>query len=118
MVSNEMNMEDITPEDLGCMGEQECDPGVKEEPLEKFSKANTPTTKAEIFRTIPHETKKAFKKLYDGFAQKDIPFDEFCVEMMMMSNPGVMQSTLMKITEQKQRGYQHKAAIDRAIKLN
>jgi hypothetical protein len=116
MVSNDdMKMEDITPEDLGCMGEQEVDPGVKEETAPIKAQ---PTTKEAIFKSIPHETKKAFKKLYDGFTVKDMPFDEFCVEMMMMSNPGVMQSTLSKIMEQKQSGYMNQAAIDRAIKLN
>jgi hypothetical protein len=117
MVSNndDMRMEDITPEDLGCMGEQEVDPGVKEEtqPIKP-----QPTTKEAIFKSIPHETVKSFKKLYDGFTVKDMPFDEFCVEMMMMSNPGVMQSTLSKIMDRKQQGYMHKAAIDSAIKTN
>jgi hypothetical protein len=116
MVSNEdFKQEDITPEMLGCMGEQEVDEGVKE-PTEPIK--SQPTTKDEIFASIPHETKKAFKKLYDGFEKKDMPFDEFCVEMMMMSNPGVMQSTLSKIMDRKQQGYMHKAAIDSAIKTN
>ena len=114
MVSNEaFKQEDITPEDLGCMGEQEIDPGVKEEtqPIKP-----QPTTKDAIFASIPHETKKAFRKLYDGFEKKDMPFDEFCVEMMMTSNPHVMQSSLTKIIDQKQMGRASQAGIDYAMK--
>jgi hypothetical protein len=117
MVSNEdFKQEDITPEDLGCMGEQECDPGVKEGSDVVVNNKPQPTTKEEIFRTIPHEMKKKYKKIYDGFTVKDIPFDEFCVEMAMLSNPGVQQSSIMKIIEQKQNGARQKFGIDQAMK--
>jgi hypothetical protein len=115
MPNDEMKMEDITPEDLGCLGEQECDPGVKEETAPIKAQ---PTTKEAIFKSIPRETVKSFKKLYDGFTVKDMPFDEFCVEMMMMSNPGVMQSSLSKIMSQKHLGQARKFGIDRAVKNN
>ena len=115
MVSNEdFKMEDITPEDLGCLGEQEVDPGVKEEP-EQPIKAQ-PTTKDEIFASIPHEKKKKYRELYDGFTIKDMPFDEFCVEMTMMSNPGLMQRDIGKIIDQKQMGQARMAGVNHALK--
>ncbi len=114
MVSNDdMDLTDITPEDLGCMGEQEADPGVKEET--QSIKAH-PTTKDEIFASIPHETKKTYRKVYDGFEFKDMSFNEFCVEMAMISSPGLAQQSLSKIISQKHEGQMRKAGIDHMMK--
>ena len=116
MVSNEdFKQEDITPEDLGCMGEEEVPEGVKEPTGQPAGKAQ-PTTKDEIFASIPHEKKKSYRKIYDGFEQKDMPFDEFCVEMAMMSNPGIMQRDIGKIVNQKQMGQARAAGVNHALK--
>ena len=105
--------ENIDVNELGCLGEQEIDAGVKE--VESVGKAQ-PTTKDEIFASIPHEVKKTYRKIYDGFEFKDMAFDEFCVEMAMLSNPGLMQRDMSRMIDQKHESLARKAGIDHAIK--
>lgn len=114
MVSNDdMKFEDITANEMGCMGEDEVPDGVKE-PTQPIKPQ--PTTKEGIFASIPHGQKKSYRKLYDGFENKDMPFDEFCIEMTMLSNPGLLQNSLGKVMGQKQMGQARQAGIDYAMK--
>ena len=108
--------EGITPNELGCLGEDEVDPGVKEgsAPVKK----SVPLS----FSKIPFEKRKRYKKFWDEFFDddaKDMSFEEFCVEMYLLESPLKMQYDLQEITAQKQGGYRQKAAIDHTInKLN
>ena len=103
---------DITPEDLGCMGEQEIDPGVVEEAVGSGTGAVEKKEVRKSFASIPLEQKKRAKKIYDGFAVKDISFEDFCIELYALESPALMQVDLKSIIEQKHAGYQRKAAID------
>lgn len=91
------NIEDyeITPEDLGCLGEPECDPGVKD--LSGEQKTSAPKS----FKYIPFEVKKRARKLYDSFDNKDMPFEDFCIELYALESPKLMQADLTNIVEQK-----------------
>ena len=114
MPDDEMNMEDITPEDLGCMGEQEIDPGVVEE-TKKVSKPGKAVSIMAMFEKIPFEIRKKYRKFYDEFFTadgKDMPFEEFAVEYYLINSPLKMQYDLQEITAQKHDGYQQKAAVD------
>ncbi len=117
MVSDEMNMEDITPEMLGCLGEREVDDGVLEEtkPIEKPSKK---LSLAAVFEKVPLEVRKKCRKFYDEFFTpegKDMSFEEFCVETYLLGSPLKMQYDLQEITAQKQDGYRQKAAINHTV---
>ena len=95
------NLEDyeITPEDLGCMGEQENDPGVVEEAV------GSNAEKKEVrksFATIPFEQKKRARKIYDGFVVKDMSFEDFCIELYALESPALMQADLQNIVLEKQ----------------
>ena len=120
MVSDEMNMEDITPEDLGCMGEKEIDDGVVEETQPVVKKEAL--SLAAVFEKIPFEKRKKYREFYDEFFTaegKDMSFEEFCVEMYLLESPLKMQYDLQEITAQKHTGYQRKAAVDHTMnKLN
>ena len=99
----------ITPEDLGCLGEQEIDPGVKEEAVESGTvEKKVPKS----FASIPFEVKKRARKLYDSFVEKDMSFEDFCVELYALESPALMRADLQDVVEQKQAGHQRKAAID------
>ena len=116
MVSDEMNMEDITPEDLGCMGEKEVDDGVLEEtqPVVKKEVLSLAT----VFEKIPLEKRKKYRKFYDDFFTpegRDMSFEEFCVEMYLLESPLKMQYDLQEITAQMHDGYAHKAAVDHTM---
>lgn len=106
MTNDDMKMEDITPEMLGCMGEQETDPGV----VEETQKVDKPARLC--FINIPFEKRKAFKLLYDQFEERDMPFEDFCIELYAVQSPGMMQRDLGDIIDQKHAGYQRKAAVD------
>ena len=106
MANDEMKMEDITPEDLGCMGEQEIDAGVVEE-TQQVAKPSRLS-----FEQIPFEKRKSFRKLYDQFDEKDMSFEDFCCELYAVQSPGLMQQDLGDIMAQKHAGYQRKAAVD------
>jgi hypothetical protein len=111
MVSNEF--EGITPEDLGCMGEQEIDPGVKEE--NGFANVEKQPEKL-CFKHIPEQNRKAYWKLYSQFENKDMSFEDFAIEMYAINSPHLMQMDLEKIIEQKHDGVARKQAIDRKIR--
>ncbi len=90
---------EITPDDLGCMGEQENDPGVVEEAV------GSDAEKKEVrksFACIPFEQKKRARKLYDGFAVKDMSFEDFCIELYALESPVLMQADLQDIVLKKQ----------------
>lgn len=106
MADDEMKMEDITPEELGCLGEQEIDPGVAEE-TQQVEKPKNP-----CFENIPFAKRKSARKLYDTFEFKDMPFEEFCIELYALQSPALMQRDLGNIMAQKHAGYQRKAAVD------
>ncbi len=117
MVSEDMDMTDITPEDLGCMGEKEIDDGVLEEtkPIEKPGKK---LSLMAVFGKIPLENRKKYRKFYDEFFTpegKDLSFEEFCVEMYLLESPLKMQYDLREITAQKHDGYRQKAAISHTV---
>ena len=121
MADDDMKMEDITPEDLGCLGEREIDDGVLEEtqPIEKPSKK---LTMAAVFEKIPLEKRKKYRKFYDEFFTpegRNMSFEDFCVEMYLLESPLKMQYDLQEITAQMHTGYQRKAAVDHTMnKLN
>lgn len=106
MADDEMKMEDITPDDLGCLGEKEIDDGVLEETPEPVKKVSP------SFEAIPFDKRKTFRKLYDQFDDKDMPFEEFCIELYAIQSPGLMQHDLGGIIDQKHAGYRRKAAVD------
>lgn len=90
---------EVTPEDLGCMGEPENDPGVVEEAV------GSGVEKKEVrksFASIPFEVKQRARKLYDGFDDKDMSFEDFCVELYALQSPALMQADLQKIVLEKQ----------------
>ncbi len=90
---------EITPEDLGCLGEPENDPGVVEEAVgPAVEKKVVPKS----FASIPFEVKQRARKLYDSFDDKDMPFEEFCVELYALESPALMQADLQKIVLEKQ----------------
>ncbi len=99
MSEDDFGIEDITPEDLGCMGEQEIDPGVKEEAIAS-GEAKTSTPKS--FEHIPFEVKKRARKLYDSFETKDMGFEMFCVELYALESPALMQEDLQRVVLGKQ----------------
>jgi len=107
--NDELRMDEITPEMLGCLGEQEIDPGVLEET------ASVEKPKNLCFENIPFKKRKNFRKLYDGFDKKDISFEEFCIQLYALQSPGLMQQDLAKITNQKQMGQARKAVIDHTV---
>lgn len=116
-MSDDMNMEDITPEDLGCMGEKEIDDGVLEETKE-VSKPKKAMSIMAVFEKIPFEKRKQYRKFYDEFFTadgKDMSFEEFAVEYYLINSPLKMQYDLQEITAQKHDGYQRKAAVDHTI---
>jgi len=111
-----MNMEDITPEDLGCMGEREIDDGVLEEtqPIVKKEALSL----AAVFEKIPLDKRKKYRNFYDNFFTpegRDMSFEEFCVEMYLLESPLKMQYDLQEITAQMHDGYARKAAVDHTI---
>jgi len=115
MADDEMKMEDITPEMLGCLGEPECDPGIKEEAVGSGS-AEKP--KARCFESIPFEQRKLYHKFYHEFFEpdaRDISFEEFAVELYALSSPMLMQQDLSKVMDQKHMGAARKQAIDRKV---
>ena len=88
----------ITPDDLGCLGEPECDPGVKEE-TQKVEKPRRLS-----FEHIPLKKKKRARKLYDAFEgeAKDMSFEDFCIELYALESPKLMQADLHNIVMEKQ----------------
>lgn len=88
----------ITPDDLGCLGEPENDPGVVEEAVGS-DKTKVPVPKS--FKHIPFEVKKRARKLYDSFDQKDMSFEEFCTELYALESPALMQADLRGMITEK-----------------
>ena len=94
------NIEDyeITPNDLGCMGEEENPPGLVEETV---APGETKVLTPKSFEHIPFEVKKRAHKLYETFEKKDMPFENFCVELYALESPKLMQADLAGIIEEK-----------------
>ena len=90
---------EITPEDLGCLGEQENDPGVVEEAV---GPAAEKKPVPESFASIPFEVKQRARKLYDSFDDKDMSFEEFCIKLYALQSPTLMQADLQSIVLEKQ----------------
>ena len=103
---------EITPEDLGCMGEKEIDGGVVEEAVAS-GEPKQPINPC--FEHIPFEKRKMFRKLYDTFEKKDMSFEDFCVEMCAVTSQGLMQQDLSQIISDKQMGNTRMAANKHAI---
>ena len=104
---------DIDVNELGCMGEQEIAPGVKEET--GFVSKKQVAVKL-CFSHIPEQNRKAYWQLYEQFDNKDMSFEEFALEMHAINSPTLMQKDLEKIIDQKHRGNARQAGIDHAIK--
>ena len=106
---------EITPDELGCMGEQEIDPGVVEEAVGSGAvEKKVPKS----FKHIPFAVKQRAHKLYDQFEKKDLSFEDFCVQLYALESPALMQADLKGIIDQKHAGYQQKAAMDHVMKQN
>ena len=98
-MSEDLENYQITPDDLGCMGEPENDPGVVEEAVGS-GETKAPVPKS--FASIPFEVKQRARKLYDSFDQKDMSFEEFCVELYALESPKLMQTDLHNMVMEKQ----------------
>ena len=90
----------ITPDDLGCLGEAENDPGVVEETVGSGAVEKKPVPKS--FAHIPFEKKKRAKKIYDQFEKKDMSFEDFCIALYALESPALMQADLQDIVTEKQ----------------
>ncbi len=117
MFEDDFGIEDIIPEDLGCMGEQEIDPGVKEDAAAS-GETKTPTPKS--FEHIPFEVKKRAHKLYETFEgeAKDMPFEDFCIELYALESPALMQEDLQRVVSEKQDRSRQAFANARNIERN
>ncbi len=90
---------EITPNDLGCMGEEENPAGLVEETV------GPGVEKKEVrksFASVPFKKKKKARKLYDTIDDKDMSFEDFCVELYALQSPALMQADLQKIVLEKQ----------------
>ncbi len=98
-MSDDIEDYQITPDDLGCGPEPECDPGVKEE--SGLAEIKVPIPKS--FKHIPIKVKKRARKLYDNFEgdAKDLPFEEFCTELYALESPALMQADLKGMITEK-----------------
>ena len=113
-MSDDLRDYEITPDDLGCMGEKEIDPGVMEEAVTSGSAGlNSPIPLS--FQSIPMDNRRAYRKLYDGFERKDMSFEDFCVEMFAMSSPTMMQHDLGKMMGMRENRNQIMTANKHAI---
>ena len=93
---------EVTPDELGCMGETENPPGLVEETI---GETKTPAPKS--FGSIPFAVKQRARKLYDQFEKKDMPFEEFCIELYALQSPALMRADLQKIVLKKQDRNRH-----------
>ncbi len=111
------NLDDyeITPSDLGQ--DPENDPGVVEEAVASGSGEKKQPI-SPCFSAIPFVARKAYRKLYDAFDKKDMPFEEFAIEVHFISSPLMLRRDLARITDQKQQGNQRMAANLHSIKQN
>lgn len=110
MADEDYKMEDITPEELGCLGEREIDDGVLEEsvPVKK--------PKSRCFENVPFESRKLYRKFYDEFFTpegRDMTFENFAIELYALSSPALMQQDLSGMADQIHTGVARKQAIDR-----
>lgn len=64
----------------------------------------------------PGLTNEAIRAIYDGFTEKDMPYEEFARELTALTDPRLMMSDLQDIELQKARQRSHKARIDKALK--
>lgn len=109
-MTDNSNIEDyqITPEDLGCLGEPENPAGLVEE--SGLAEKKVPISKS--FEHIPFAVKKRARALYDTFEGdgKDMSFEDFCVEMYALESPALMKQDLAEIIEGKHEGNRRMAA--------
>ncbi len=105
--------EDIDVNELGCMGEKEIDPGVREETGFVTKKQ---TAVKLCFKHIPEQNRKAYWRLYEQFDNKDMSFEEFALEMHAINSPTLMQADLEKVMDLRHRGAARKAGIDHMLK--
>lgn len=75
----------------------------------------TPDLLAKAFRTIPHATVLDYKRLYDSFANRDVPFLEFACELAYITNPVLLQRDLDRIVRAQQAFRINKAYIDNSL---
>ena len=102
----------ITPEDLGCLGERENDPGVVEEAV---GPAAEKKPVPESFASIPFKVKQRARKLYDSFDDKDMSFEEFCTELYALQSLALMQADLQDIVLERQNRCRQQFANQRNI---
>lgn len=114
-MSEDIKDYEITPDDLGCMGEPENDPGVVEEVVGS-GETKVPIPKS--FASIPFEVKQRVRKLYDGFDDKDMPFEDFCVELYALQSPKLMQADLQDMITEKEDRFRRQAANMHSMKQN
>ncbi len=115
MSNEDLSDYQVTPDELGCMGEQENDPGVVEEAV------GSGAEKKEVrksFANIPFEQKKRARKLYDSFDDKDMSFEDFCIELYALESPALMQADLRNIIMEKQDRCRQQFATQRNIERN
>ncbi len=90
---------EVTPDELGCMGEAENPAGLVEETVgPAVEKKLVPKS----FASIPFEVKQRARKLYDSFDDKNMPFEDFCIELYALQSPALMRADLQKIVLEKQ----------------
>ncbi len=106
---------EITPEDLGCLGEEENPAGLVEEVVGPAVEKK-PIPKS--FASIPFEVKKRARKLYDGLDDKDMSFEEFCTELYALESPALMQADLHNIVMEKQDRCRQQFANQQSIDRN
>lgn len=104
-MGEDLDKYEITPADMGQ--DAENDPGVVEEVI---ASGETKQPISPCFKAIPFEARKKYRKLYDTFEQKDMPFEDFAIEMHFMANPQMIQRDLGRIIDQKQQGNRRLAA--------
>ncbi len=114
-MSEDINDYQITPSDLGCGPEPENDPGVVEEAIGS-GETKVPVPKS--FKHIPFAVKQRARKLYDSFDQRDMAFEDFCVELYALQSPALMQADLHNMVMEKQDRSRLAFANQRNIKRN
>lgn len=113
-MSEDLENYEVTPDELGCMGEQEIDPGVVEDAVESGTAEKKEVRKS--FASIPFEQKKRARKIYDGFDDKNMSFEAFCIELYALESPSLMQADLRDIITEKEDRLRLQAANTHVIK--
>jgi len=71
-------------------------------------------TNAELIKQVPHDKLVQFKKTYDGFEKKDMPFADFVCALMNLTDQKKMESDLEGILSRKAIFAHSKSTIDGA----